>query len=121
MTDESQSLMPSRFKPSLTKPLVLATLVACFGSIQYGYHMSELNAPQQVLSCSRTVVPPGVDYPYEHTWLGRHGFDKCVSLDDQQIGLVTSIFSLGGLAGSLYAGNLADKYGRKGYRFSTQL
>lgn len=117
MTDESQSLMPSRFKPSLTKPLVLATLVACFGSIQYGYHMSELNAPQQVLSCSRTVVPPGVDYPYEHTWLGRNGFDKCVSLDDQQIGLVTSIFSLGGLAGSLYAGNLADKYGRKRVSF----
>ncbi|CEP64798.1 Vvs1p LALA0_S13e03246g [Lachancea lanzarotensis] len=111
---ESQALMPK--KPKVTPSLAFTTLVACFGSIQYGYHMAELNAPAQVLSCSK-YVNPWPDTPYDQTWLGSHGFNECIRLSEEQLGLATAIFSIGGLAGSLYAGKLADRYGRKRYSF----
>ncbi|SCU81219.1 LAFA_0C03400g1_1 [Lachancea sp. 'fantastica'] len=112
---ESQALMPKRHK--VTPSLAFTTLVACFGSIQYGYHMAELNAPAQVLSCSK-YDNPWPDIPYSHTWLGSHGFNECIELSEQQVGLATAIFSVGGLVGSLYAGKLADRYGRKRYSFA---
>ncbi|SCU77906.1 LADA_0A02806g1_1 [Lachancea dasiensis] len=111
---ETDALMKS--KPQVTASLAFATLVACFGSIQYGYHMAELNAPGQVLSCSKYEAP-WPEMPYDETWLGRHAFKQCIELSEQQLGLATSIFSIGGLAGSLYAGRLADRYGRKRYSF----
>ncbi|SCW00526.1 LAFE_0C06128g1_1 [Lachancea fermentati] len=103
-------------RPKLTGSLALATMVACFGSVQYGYHMAELNAPQLVLSCSKEVNP-WPEFPYEKTWLGKHGLVQCIPLTEEQIGLVTSIFSIGGLIGSLYAGKIADIYGRKPISF----
>ncbi|SCU84058.1 LAME_0C08042g1_1 [Lachancea meyersii CBS 8951] len=112
---ERQALMPT--KPKVTPSLAFATLVACFGSIQYGYHMAELNAPGQVLSCSE-FINPWPETQYRNTWLGSHGFKQCIKISEQQIGLATSIFSIGGLVGSLYAGRLADRYGRKRYSFT---
>ncbi|SCU99405.1 LANO_0F01728g1_1 [Lachancea nothofagi CBS 11611] len=111
---ETEALMTP--KPRVTTSLAFATLVACFGSIQYGYHMAELNAPGQVLSCSK-FESPWPQTPYNETWLGKHAFKQCIELSEQQMGLATSIFSIGGLAGSLYAGKLADRYGRKRYSF----
>ena len=70
-------------------------------SVQYGYHMSELNGPSAVLSCQADIEPhPGAIY--QDTWFYKMGLVKCIEMDDQGLGLVTSIFSIGGLVGSLY-------------------
>lgn len=91
--------------------LVFSVLVSCLSSIQYGYHMSELNAPELVYSCQKAV--PGPIGEYEQSFFGKLGASQCISLENRQIGMVTSIFPFGGLLGSVYAGQLADKYGRK--------
>lgn len=94
----------------LTPKLIITVAIACLGSLQFGYHMSELNSPESVISCNASI--PG-SIPYESSFFGQRGFNRCIPLSTEQIGLVTLIFSIGGLVGSLYAGSVSDKYGRK--------
>ncbi|CCH47048.1 putative membrane protein [Wickerhamomyces ciferrii] len=94
-----------------TSHLIFTTVVACSASLQYGYHISELNGPSAVLSCQSNLEVP--NFPYEESWLSIHGLSKCIEMNDQGLGFVTSIFSIGGLVGSLYAGSLSDSIGRK--------
>lgn len=96
--------------PKLTATLLTTVSVICLGSLQFGYHMAELNAPELLLSCKISV--PGL-VPFESLWFGSHGFERCIELSPQQVGLVTSIFSIGGLIGSFYVGTIADAIGRK--------
>lgn len=93
---------------TVTLHLLLSMIVACLGSLQYGYHMGELNAPQDYITCKA-----GSDPRYRDSFLGRFGLSECIEMSESQFGLVTSVFSIGGLIGSLVAGPLADKYGRK--------
>lgn len=95
---------------ALTPNLVLTVAVICLGSLQFGYHMSELNSPEAILSC-RVSVPGSV--PYEESFFGSRGFRQCIELTNEQVGLVTSIFSIGGLVGSFYVGTVADAIGRR--------
>lgn len=94
----------------LTHQLVITISIICLGSLQFGYHMAELNSPESIISCR--ISKPG-DIPYDESWFGKHGFQKCIPLSPQQVGLVTSIFSIGGLIGSFYVGSVADKIGRR--------
>ena len=64
---------------------------------QYGYHTSALNQLQAVLTCK--IPPP-------HT--------SCIPMSDVTFSLVSSIFTVGGLAGSLFANLIMDKWGRRG-------
>ena len=97
-------------KAILTPRVIEMAAIVAIGSLQFGYHMAELNAPEGVLSCTLSV--PG-NIPYNKTFFGSHGYKKCIPLSSEQIGWVTSIFSIGGLLGSFYAGSIADKIGRK--------
>jgi MFS family permease len=56
------------------------------------------------MSC-RTNKKSTIDMP---SWL-----PGCIPMNDGQYGFVTSIYSIGGLFGSLYAPRLADGRGRK--------
>ncbi|ODQ77562.1 hypothetical protein BABINDRAFT_163300 [Babjeviella inositovora NRRL Y-12698] len=97
---------------ALTPRLLCTVAAVCLGSVQFGYHMAELNAPGAILSCQEHVLPPGTPSYYDLFW-SRHGLEQCVIMDTETIGLVTSAFPLGGLLGSIYAGQLADKLGRR--------
>ncbi|CAH6719704.1 probable metabolite transport protein [[Candida] jaroonii] len=72
--------------------------------------MSELNSPEQVLSCR--LSKPG-EIPYEDSFFGSKGLPQCIPLTTEQIGFVTSVFSIGGLIGSFYIGRVGDVFGRK--------
>lgn len=102
--------MSGRSERGLTKKLSITICIICLGSLQFGYHMAELNSPEAILSC-RLSKPGSV--PYDETWFGKHGLVQCIPLRLEQIGLVTSIFSIGGLLGSLNLGPVADRIGRK--------
>ncbi|KAI5967735.1 ERT1 [Candida margitis] len=97
-------------RPQLTTNLLFSVTTICLGSLQFGYHMAELNSPELVLTCKRSQ--PGF-VPYMDSFWGSRGYIQCIPMSPDQIGLVTSIFSIGGLVGSFYVGHLADKYGRK--------
>ncbi|KAF9228593.1 general substrate transporter [Gyrodon lividus] len=77
-------------------------------SFQYGYHTSALNQLQAVLTCQHTFTPIPQNY----------GLPTCIPMSDATFSLVTSLFTVGGLFGSLFANLAMDRYGRKG---ATQL
>ncbi|TFK46028.1 general substrate transporter [Heliocybe sulcata] len=71
-------------------------------SFQYGYHISALNQIQAVLTCRKT---DGVDRHY--------GMPTCIPMTDATFSVVTSVFTVGGLLGSMGANIIMDKRGRK--------
>lgn len=88
----------------VTAFFLLLVTVYSLGSLQFGYHIGELNTPQAVISCNANGYTVG-----PHT----NGFVDCIRMTDVQYGSIVSMFPIGGLIGSLFAGRLADLYGRK--------
>nr|SIP56015.1 putative Sugar Porter [Yarrowia alimentaria] len=68
--------------------------VACLGTLQFGYHLAELNAPLDVIIC------------HDKT-------SDCIDLLPRDVGYVTAAFSVGGLISALLGGIAAAKYGPK--------
>jgi SP family facilitated glucose transporter-like MFS transporter 3 len=67
-----------------------------------GYHLSELNFPVASLTCSAKTDAPTSLLPL------------CLGMDDQKYSLVTAVFTVGGLAGSLGSSWLVERQGLKG-------
>lgn len=80
--------------------------VHCLGSLQYGYHIGEMNTPQAVISCQVTNKDA-------HALWVDGTFVDCIRMSDVQYGTIVSLFTIGGLLGSIIAGRLADKFGRR--------
>ncbi|KAF8964121.1 general substrate transporter [Flammula alnicola] len=74
-------------------------------AFQYGYHISVLNQIQAVLTCKATS-PNSLPAPPRLL--------ECIPMSDLTFSLVTSIFTIGGLAGSLVAHLVMDNLGRRG-------
>lgn len=66
---------------------------------QYGFNISALNSLSSAISCI------GIQSP---SWL-----PSCFPLTATRFGLLSSILTIGGLLGSLGAGTIADKKGRR--------
>ncbi|KAF7338630.1 25S rRNA adenine-N(1) methyltransferase [Mycena venus] len=71
---------------------------------QYGYHISVLNQLKAVITCVGS--PDSQHYSY--------GLPTCLPMSDFKFSVVTSVFTVGGLAGSLVANLIMDRWGRKG-------
>ncbi len=65
---------------------------------------AELNAPQAVITCE--------DKSVSTTFLSGPQLPQCIPMNPTEFGLVTSIYTPGGLLGALSAGPCATKYGR---------
>ena len=68
-----------------------------------GYHLSELNFPVSSLTCLPSEVG-----------MSSSVLPTCLGLDANRYSLVTAIFTVGGLAGSLASSWLVQKKGLKG-------
>lgn len=66
---------------------------------------AELNAPQAVVTCEKKSIHP--------SRAGVKGLPQCIPMNPSQFGLVSSIYTLGGLLGALLAGPVSTKYGRR--------
>lgn len=64
---------------------------------------AELNAPQAVITCERKSIHSSTTAP---------SLPQCIPMNASQFGLVSSIYTLGGLLGALLAGPVATKHGR---------
>ncbi|KAF5324746.1 hypothetical protein D9611_004518 [Ephemerocybe angulata] len=95
--------LPHTFMPadSFTSYGWLVCLWILVTPFQYGYHISALNQIQAALTCSNE--PPAVDE-----------LPACIPMSDVTFSMVTSVFTIGGLAGSGIANLITDGRGRKG-------
>lgn len=91
----------SRYTIDASNPLSLII------SPQYGYHTSALNQIQAVLTCRDTSSPENPTSP-------AYGLPSCIPLTDAAFSVVTAIFTVGGLSGSLVANIFSEKWGRRG-------
>ncbi|KAJ5815843.1 General substrate transporter [Penicillium robsamsonii] len=87
----------------VTPYLVYLVFVVTLGPLQFGFHLAELNAPKTVITCEQSGILSSVSF---------HGLPQCFPMTPSQFGLVSSIYTLGGLVGALLAGPIATKYGR---------
>jgi sugar porter (SP) family MFS transporter len=89
---------------TITPYLICLVFITTLGPLQFGYHLAELNAPQAVLTCQQKSITSKSPSP--------SGFPQCIPMSTSQFGLVSSIYTLGGLLGALLAGPISTKYGR---------
>ncbi|BGP06876.1 Bifunctional purine biosynthesis protein PurH [Rhodotorula toruloides] len=74
--------------------------------LQYGYHISSLNSSSSSLICSASSIPPSRK--------GLFSLPTCLDMTDSAFGLITSAYTVGGLGGSLNAGGMIERWGKKG-------
>uniref|UniRef100_A0A8C9JZX3 Solute carrier family 2, facilitated glucose transporter member 4 n=1 Tax=Panthera tigris altaica TaxID=74533 RepID=A0A8C9JZX3_PANTA len=90
----------------VTGTLVLAVFSAVLGSLQFGYNIGVINAPQKVIEQS-----------YNETWLGRQGPEGPSSIPPGTLttlwALSVAIFSVGGMISSFLIGVVSQWLGRK--------
>ncbi|KZT66806.1 general substrate transporter [Daedalea quercina L-15889] len=83
----------------------LACVWVLIVSFQYGFHISSLNQIQAVLTCRA----------FDETSPGTHlGMPTCIPMTDATFSVVTSVYTVGGLLGSLGANLVMDRWGRRG-------
>ncbi|RKP36192.1 general substrate transporter [Dimargaris cristalligena] len=112
LTDHSETgeVLSDSSRLALTGYALFVGLVIALSSVQFGYHNGELNTPKEALTHCDLTDPARVG--------GGAGnylptLPPCLPMSDMTFSFVTSIFTLGGLVGSLLAPTLADRWGRK--------
>ncbi|KAG6023678.1 hypothetical protein E4U41_001956 [Claviceps citrina] len=107
----------------VTPYLILLIFVSTLGPLQFGYHLAELNAPQDVITCHKRSVLGAVR---SAGWLrraigtsdeSRRGtttglLKDCIPMSEAAFATISSMFTVGGLVGALAAGPLASRKGR---------
>lgn len=111
----------------LTPYLLYLLLTATLGPLLFGFHLAELNAPQEVITCARKSIKSASALDRlkaefrEHVYNGATpaasdgyatALPQCIPMDATQLGVVSSMFTLGGLIGALAAGPITAKAGR---------
>ncbi|KAK5170387.1 Bifunctional purine biosynthesis protein PurH [Saxophila tyrrhenica] len=107
----------------LTPYFIFLLLSATLGPLLFGYHLAELNAPSEVITCAADSINPSTLARLKSalsshlststaTAASSSNLPQCIPMDATQLGVVTSFFTLGGLIGALAAGPLTAKVGR---------
>ncbi|XP_044715649.1 sugar transporter domain-containing protein [Hirsutella rhossiliensis] len=105
---------------NVTVYLLLLVTISTLGPLQFGLHLAELNAPQDVITCRKKSVSIAARLS---TWVtsSRPGKNKnpspgllpdCIPMNEAAFATISSLFTLGALAGALAAGPLSSKRGR---------
>ncbi|KAJ1949358.1 Bifunctional purine biosynthesis protein PurH [Linderina macrospora] len=101
LADSSSNNIGARSIDSgITRTCLASALIMVIAPLQYGYHIAELNTPKGIITkCSSTHDSR---------------LPLCLPMNDNMYSLATSIFAVGGLFGSLAAGWMAERWGRRG-------
>lgn len=92
--------------PTSCGPTSLALTWPRSSQLQYGFHIAALNSSASSIICDASRAPTE-----RHAALGR---PSCVDMSDAAFGTVTSAYTVGGLVGSLGAGGMLERWGKKG-------
>ncbi|KAF9560421.1 general substrate transporter [Agrocybe pediades] len=82
----------------------LVCVWALITPFQHGYHTSVLNQVEDVLTCKQT----------SRSNIQSISLPECIPMTDVTFSLITSIYTIGGLTGSLLAKYVMDRTGRRG-------
>lgn len=98
---------------TVTFSLGWATAVACLGTLQFGYHLAELNGSQDILTCNFHRQGPYENY--EDTIWSSLGRKQCIPMEESSYATTTTMFVIGGLISSILIGShkLSIIVGRK--------
>lgn len=105
---------------TVTPYLIFLLLTATTGPLLFGYHLAELNAPSEVITCARNSLSQVPTDEAADAFsnakisgvLSEEALPRCIPMNAPQFGLVTSMFTLGGLIGALAAGPITARSGR---------
>ncbi|KAG6359590.1 hypothetical protein INS49_013111 [Diaporthe citri] len=107
-----------QFAHDVSPYLILLIFIATFGPFQFGYHLSELNAPQHAITCEDDKAAPSGALARVAAGLSSYTFSKkkdgCkgIPMNEPTFAIVSSIFTIGGLIGALASGPITSKKGR---------
>ncbi|KAK6464475.1 hexose transporter of the major facilitator superfamily [Scheffersomyces coipomensis] len=98
---------------SVTFQLGWSTTIICLSTLQFGFHLAELNAPEDILACN--FHKPGPYPDYNDTFWSHHGYKQCIPMTQEGVALITTMFTIGGLISSIILGatSISQKFGRK--------
>jgi len=86
--------------------LVFLIFISTLGPLQFGFHLSELNAPQDVITCKKTSVADDVASKPDSS------LPQCIPMNEAEFAALSSMFVIGGFAGAITAGPISTSYGR---------
>ncbi|KAI1007682.1 hypothetical protein K3495_g541 [Podosphaera aphanis] len=101
----------SRLGPSngdISVYLLFAVLISAVGPFQYGYHLSELNVPQDLLTCNKRAV----HHASTPTTSFHRSLVHCIPMREAEFAVLSSLFVLGGFSGAVTCGSGSSRYGR---------
>ncbi|CAG8976680.1 hypothetical protein HYALB_00012072 [Hymenoscyphus albidus] len=90
----------------VTAYLVFLVFVSTLGSLQFGFHLSELNAPQDVITCANKAAAEKVASSVDTN------LPQCIPMNEAQFAALSSAYVVGGFVGALFAGPTSTGYGR---------
>ncbi|OBA22131.1 general substrate transporter [Metschnikowia bicuspidata var. bicuspidata NRRL YB-4993] len=108
-------------KHKITWRLVWATLISSMSTLQFGFHLAAFNAPQDILSCRKSI--PGPFEQYSDSFWGSFNIDQCIPMDSGSTAVINTMFTVGGLVSSTIVGSRAinGNFGRKHLQASSAL
>ncbi|KAF2652755.1 hypothetical protein K491DRAFT_706219 [Lophiostoma macrostomum CBS 122681] len=93
---------PRTWFRDLTPYFLYVLFIATLGPLLFGFHLAELNAPEDVIRCKKDALrATAANLP------------QCMQMTPTQWGVVGSMYTLGGFIGALAAGPAAGRYGRR--------
>ncbi|KAK4216918.1 vacuolar protein sorting-associated protein 73 [Rhypophila decipiens] len=98
----------------VTAYLLLIITIATLGPLQFGFHLAELNAPEDVITCRAHTVSTTIGRMLSSI-TGRGDSPPpldCIPMTSSEFAAVTAIFTIGGLIGALAAGPTTSARGR---------
>ncbi|OAA56848.1 General substrate transporter [Cordyceps fumosorosea ARSEF 2679] len=99
----------------ITFHLISLLVIATLGPLQFGFHLAELNAPQDVITCKKNSIASLVRLAaraLDEDNGGRSWVPACIPMNEAAFAFVSSAFTVGGLLGALSAGDVSSKRGR---------
>lgn len=103
-----------KIRHSVTFHLGWATAIACLGTLQFGYHLAELNGTQLILSCNFHGKPGPYESYHDTIWY-KYGRKQCIPMNEADTTMATTMFTIGGLIASIIIGSntFSTTIGRK--------
>jgi len=95
---------PRTWFKDLTPYFLYLVLIATIGPMLFGFHLAELNTPQEVLTCKKKSLFDTAE--------GSSALPQCIPMNATELGVVSSMFTLGGFIGAMAGGPAGNKYGR---------
>ncbi|ORY68890.1 general substrate transporter [Pseudomassariella vexata] len=98
--------------------LILLIAISTLGPLQFGFHLAELNAPQDVITCRKKSISTRITSTLislttsKSSTAARTDLPDCIPMDNAAFAVVSSLFTIGGLVGALAAGPTSSAKGR---------